>query len=71
MVRLYFWIKGAPADRPGGPWWFLDFENNEKLTAWHKRMQMMWHAYAIEEDPKPIKNVMEIFPPKNVKVTFT
>lgn len=22
--RVYFWFDGAPADRPGGPWWYED-----------------------------------------------
>jgi len=29
--RLYYWIAGAPLDRPGGPWWYRDFETSDDL----------------------------------------
>lgn len=32
-LRVYYWIRGAPHDRPGGAWWFSDFPwdgNNEQ-----------------------------------------
>ena len=25
LSRIYYWIEGAPEDRPGGPWWYQDF----------------------------------------------
>lgn len=25
MTRVYYWFRGAPADRPGGPWHYRDF----------------------------------------------
>lgn len=25
--RVFYWIKGAPANRIGGPWWYRDFSD--------------------------------------------
>jgi len=27
-TRVYYWMKGAPPDRPGGPWWYKDFHSD-------------------------------------------
>jgi hypothetical protein len=33
ICRLFFWIAGAPEDRPGGPWWYRDFMSDEQRDA--------------------------------------
>ena len=25
--RVYWWLRGIPAERPGGPWWYRDFRS--------------------------------------------
>ncbi len=25
--RVYFWLRGIPAERPAGPWWYRDFRS--------------------------------------------
>lgn len=31
MLRLYYWFKGVDPHRPGGPWWYRDFNSAEEL----------------------------------------
>ena len=28
VYRLWWWVDGAPEDRPGGPWWVQDFRTD-------------------------------------------
>lgn len=32
MIRLFYWIRGAPEDRIGGPWWVRDFRREDDLN---------------------------------------
>ncbi len=64
MVRLYFWIRGAPENRPGGPWWCRDFEN-------------IFHRRTFLNDVRPYlyapacTNAEEIVDPENVRPPAT
>ena len=30
--RVYYWIRGASANRPGGPWWYRDFPEHSNSS---------------------------------------
>lgn len=62
--RLYIWIRNAPENRPGGPWWYHDF-----FTAIDRKMFMddvipiCHQAYTLKRDALPVHTCMEITPP--------
>ena len=63
-VRLYYWFKGAPEQRPGGPWWYRDFKAHGEMDAYLKDIeQFLQHAYVIEADVLPEHDPLEIVPP--------
>lgn len=62
-MRLYFWFRGAPADRPGGPWWVETYE--PARVSWAesplvRRDRMLGvlrpflHAYALTDGSEPL-----------------
>ena len=70
-IRLYFWIDGAPADRIGGPWWYIDFHDSDaEAEQFLSSMRPMLKAYAIEYDPTSAPDSMDIHPPKQVSVVW-
>ena len=76
MKRLYFWIKSAPSDRPGGPWWYRDFYEDsdcgpydQKLDSFLADLKPFLRTYAIE-DKLTDHDPMEIHPPDETKIVF-
>lgn len=66
-MRLYYWYKNVPEDRPGGPWWYQDFEWEAHLQAFLGEYRPFLHRWAItdtEVDHAP----MEIRPPKDARI---
>lgn len=68
-TRIYYWIKGAPENRPGGPWWYEEFDD----CLWaHKSMKKLIdiltpiceQLWKLEGKNLPIHNSMKIAPPK-------
>jgi len=77
QTRVYFWIDGAPEDRPGGPWWYKDFESDawetseaqaerfiDLLLPGTKYGQISCGDYAVLPQHHP----MEIRPPKDIPI---
>jgi len=60
MNRLYWWYRGAPANRVGGAWWYKDFLDLEELEKSLATIQPFLEAYAVSE------NCVEL-DPMNVK----
>ena len=65
--RIYLWFKGAPEDRPGGPWWYHDFERTsdgyEEMLSFIQAMRPF--AYAMIQVDNPAigqHDPMTIFP---------
>lgn len=46
--RLYYWIKGVPENRPGGPWWCRDFFSSGERQAYFNDIVEFLHAYCWE-----------------------
>lgn len=56
MTRLYYWFLGAPANRPGGAWWYKDFEDRCALDHYLVGLKPFLEAYSIST------NVVELHP---------
>ena len=68
MRRLYFWFKGATWDRPGGPWWYRDFESFEEMSRFFRDVKpFLLHARWIA-DKFPEHDPMDIQPPVSAVV---
>ena len=70
MLRLYYWYEGAPAERPGGPWWYRSFINEESLQAFLaivapfcREMRLLRRAQA----DMPNHDPMNIEPPEDAE----
>lgn len=65
--RLYFWIAGAPEDRPGGPWWYRDFMSEEDRERFLDDVRPFLYQYVYsrnEEVPYHVdKGMLRIQPP--------
>lgn len=72
--RFYFWFKGVPKDRIGGPWWSRDFTNANDMWSFKCTALPFLHAYAIDD-----QNIIYFSgdgremstPPQNLKIIFT
>lgn len=67
--RLYYWFQGAPADRPGGPWWYRDFENGGERNFFLllcKPFLYRWAEAHGESGTMPNHDLMEIQPPEEL-----
>lgn len=47
---LYYWIKGAPEDRMGGPWWHREFDDATERQLFLDDLKPFLHAYCESED---------------------
>jgi hypothetical protein len=64
--RLYYWFKGAPDDRPGGPWWYQDFMSMREATRLLTDLFPFLHQARIlvaTTTELPEHDPMEIYPP--------
>jgi len=50
MCRLFFWIAGAPENRPGGPWWYRDFFSDEDRTRFIDDVRRFLHEFVCCDD---------------------
>jgi len=72
-TRIYWWVKGAPASRPGGPWWYTDFPDDEKGFLLARKfvhdMEPMTEDLVAFRIPRsaPRPGPMEIRPPQSMK----
>lgn len=66
-MRLYFWFKGAPEYRIGGPWWYRDFETDEKLHGFLSDAFRFLKSYAITEGEELLL-AWNIRPPKSATI---
>ena len=74
VCRLYYWIKGAPENRPGGPWWYQDFRDKHYFgTASCQRAEFLktvapflkdYKTYDGEDIPHTWENV---HPPETIE----
>lgn len=69
MFRLYYWFKGAPENRAGGPWWYKDFESYNRrvmfLAALKPFLKLAYFEDAI--NGLPSINMDNISPPRNAR----
>jgi len=63
-ARLYYWVKGAPANRPGGPWWYRDFVNVRTRERFLEQAAALFHRWA-RTDGKERVNAHSVQPPTN------
>lgn len=66
--RLYYWFDGAPADRPGGPWWHRDFSKDSERNWFLLVLRPFLYRWAElqGEGPLPQHESMRIRPPKEL-----
>jgi len=72
MYRLYIWLRGAPKDRPGGPWWYHDFKDYKEMHSFFKAMKpFLCQAYLLSP-PRflPEHDPMNIEPPAECSLMF-
>jgi len=64
--RLYYWIYGAPENRPGGPWWYRDFKTAAARDNFLAGIRSQLCKYAkTEGDDLSFHGCMEIYPPES------
>ena len=75
IYRLYYWYKNAPADRPGGPWWYKDFKTVKERLDFLICIKLFICKYArinfennFENIIKYRHNPLEIKPPKECQI---
>ncbi len=67
--RLYYWFDGAPADRPGGPWWYRDFYKEDNPNAFLVDCKSFLYKWAeMHGDDLPRHDPMRIYPPKSLQI---
>lgn len=70
-MRLYFWFKGAPRDRPGGPWWYRQFPNEWMLHRFLEDTKVFLYAWAKTfEGSESLPDPMHIRPPGNATIEY-
>lgn len=73
-IRIYYWFKGTPGDRVGGPWWYKDFfgfEASDEFVAYKNDIyEFCEHIRSIRalDDKLPEHDPMEIYPPSNARI---
>jgi len=75
MYRVYFWISGAPHNRPGGPWWYRDFNFKSQAEIFINDMGPVCRTIklliASNDYPElPNHPVMQIVPPKEAETIW-
>ena len=71
MTRLYWWYKGAPEDRAGGPWWYQDFQDMSHVTKILTPVKPLLHAYAITDGSEGDWSCLkDIRPPKDAEIIY-
>lgn len=63
FLRLYYWYTNAPRDRQGGPWWYRDFVETEKLNEYLNDQRSFLHAYGFTSGDEAV-SLDTIRPPK-------
>ncbi len=48
MFTLWFWFKGAPEKRPGGPWWHKSFDSERRRNDFLCDVVEFLHAYGLD-----------------------
>lgn len=72
-ARIYYRYQGAPIDRPGGPWWYGDFETEESARNCISKNRLPFTMFAqafLLVRPKaqlPMHDPMEIAPPMDAE----
>jgi hypothetical protein len=64
MYRQYFWFRGTPDKRPGGPWHYRDFTTKEERARFLMDLAPFLHARALlDSNALPIHDPMGVCPP--------
>lgn len=66
MVRLYYWFRHAPENRPGGPWWYRDFTSDDERELFIDDLIPLVKAYCKVDSDLPVHDdLMKIQPPQS------
>lgn len=71
--RIYYWIRGAPEKRPGGPWWYQDFYGCEEMITFFTTFFPFLYAamlLVVRDRELPEHECMKIAPPKEADPLF-
>ena len=63
IYRVYWWVKGAPEDRPGGPWWYNDFNTTKQRLDFIEPFRASLHKMVFYEGEPILHDPMQIYPP--------
>jgi len=64
MYRLYYWIENVPEGRPGGPWWYKDFNTKDERLRFFNDVQSILYDYEFVDEPLQEHNHFNIKPPR-------
>jgi len=68
MYRFYFWFDNVPENRPGGPWWYRDFETIVARRDFVNDTRKFLKAWAYSEGEERDPDLMNIRPPDDVLI---
>lgn len=68
MKRLYWWARGAPQDRLGGPWWYQDFTTDRERQAFLDDLRPFLYKWAFTDAAEGALEPMSIYPPKSAEI---
>ena len=69
-TRLYYWFNEVDEKRPGGPWWYRDFESRATSDEFLDAMVPFLWAWARTDAEEPRPPLMKIRPPKGAEVVW-
>ena len=67
-MLLYYWIKGAPEDRMGGPWWHREFDDAFERDLFLVDLKPFLRAYAESNDHICEGTCGRDTPPNNIPI---
>ena len=69
--RFYFWFKGVPENRIGGPWWARDFATLDHMIDFKRAMLPFLYAWVFD-DREYLEELdpMNVRPRENLQVSF-
>ncbi len=70
VIRLYYWFKGAPISREGGPWWYKDFPNIWERAKFLNDGKAFFKDFFIYSGEDIAHTPMNIYPPRQERTNI-
>ena len=66
--RIYWWVRGTPEDRLGGPWWYKDFDSQlAQFAAVQFLRRFCEKVYMLSGTDMPKHKMLSIRPPQEAR----